>query len=167
MQLSHKLCLGLAALSSIQAGYYYPRLPSAMASHFDGAGIANGWSSPGGFFTIVLLVVALNLLIFVVVPHGIAARRVRVNLPNRDYWLAPERRRETLERIADFLGWFGVINLLLAVIVVQMVVDANLTQSPLSSAFGWVLLAYFGYVIVSLARLFWQFRKPAGLSGAQ
>ncbi len=167
MQLSHKLCLGLAALSLLQAGYYYPRLPPAMASHFDGAGIANDWSSPGAFFTIVLLVSALNLFVFVVVPYGITADRVRVNLPNRDYWLAPERRRETLARIAGYLGWFGVASLLLAVVVVQMVVDANLRQTPLSSAFVWCLLAYFVYVLVSLLRLFWQFRKPAEISGAQ
>jgi uncharacterized membrane protein len=160
MKLSHKLCLALAALSIGQAGYYYPRLPDTMASHFDGWGVANAWSSPAGFFSVVLLVVALNLLLFVAMPRLIVADRLRVNVPHRDYWLAPERRRQTLARIADFLGWFGVASLLLAVAVVQLVMDANLANASLASGIGWLLLAYFVYVLVSLARLFWQFRKP-------
>ncbi|MDH3714664.1 MAG: DUF1648 domain-containing protein [Gammaproteobacteria bacterium] len=161
MQLSHKLCFALAALSIVQAAYYYPQLPDTMASHFDGAGVVNDWSSPVGFFAVVLLVVALNLFVFVALPHLIVAGRLRVNLPHRDYWLAPERREQTRARIAGFLGWFGVASLLLAVAVVQLVMDANLAQAPLSPVVCWLLLAYFVYVLVSLARLFWQFRKPA------
>lgn len=161
MRLPHKLCLALAVLSIVQAGYYYPQLPDSIASHFDGAGVANDWSSPAGFFAVVLLVVMLNLIVFVVLPHLIVADRLRVNLPHRDYWLAAERRPQSLARIADFLGWFGVASLLLAVVVVQLVMDANLARAPLSSGIGWLLFAYFVYVLVSLARLFWRFRKPS------
>lgn len=163
MQLSHRLTLTLAALSVVQAVYYYPRLPARIASHFDGAGVANDWSSPAGFFAITFAVVALNLIMFILVPRLIVAGRVRVNVPHGEYWLAPERRRQTLTRIADFLGRFGVASLALAIAVVQLVMNANLAQAPLSSTLGWLLLAYFVYVAVSLARLFRQFRKPAGV----
>jgi len=160
MRLPHKLCFVLAALSIAQAGYYYPRLPDTIASHFDRAGVADDWSSPAGFFAVVLLVVMLNLVVFVAVPRLIMVGRLRVNLPHRDYWLTPERRGETLARFADFLGWFGVASLLLAIAVVQLVVDANFARAPLSPGIGWLLFAYLVYVLVSLARLFWQFRKP-------
>ncbi len=160
MHVSRKLCLALAVLALAQAAYYYPRLPDPVASHFDGAGQPNAWSSPGGFFAVMAGVVMLNLLVFVVLAHFIAAGRLGLRLPNREHWLAPARREQTLAVLANFLGWFGVASLLLAVVVVQMVVEANLAQTPLSAGIVWVLIAYYAYVIVSLVRLFRYFRRP-------
>jgi uncharacterized membrane protein len=40
---------GLIAVGVLQSIYYYPRMPEVVASHFDGLGAANGWSSKNGF----------------------------------------------------------------------------------------------------------------------
>ena len=51
--------IALVALAVAQAIFYYPQLPGTMASHFDGAGHPNGWSSKpvfvGGMFGMMAL----------------------------------------------------------------------------------------------------------------
>ena len=53
------LFYGLVAVALLQSVFYYPQLPAVVASHFDGAGIANGWSSRNVFFTVYLVMVAM------------------------------------------------------------------------------------------------------------
>lgn len=77
----------------LMMAYYYPQMPPRMASHFAADGRANGWQSREGFFLLMLLVSASSAV--VVAPRQIAAKaNARINLPNRDFWLAPERRAE-------------------------------------------------------------------------
>ena len=67
-------------------------LPPVVASHFGPGGAANGFTSKSTYTAFMLaLVIAVPALI------GFSAMFVRIlpprliNLPNRDYWLAPER----------------------------------------------------------------------------
>ncbi len=154
----------LACLCLVQSLYYVPLLPDPLASHFTGDGVPNGWSSPLGFAAVYLAVVALHWLLFAWLPRFLPRLpERRINLPNKDYWLAPARRAKTLARLGELLGWFGVASLLLALVVVQMVVLANLDPPPrLSPGILWVLVAYFVFVAVWLLRVVLSFRRPAG-----
>jgi uncharacterized membrane protein len=139
--------IALVVLALAQAGYYYPQLPETVASHFDGAGHANGWSSKAEFFGVMFGMMALMGLVFLGMPKMIS--RVPANwisLPYRDYWLSEERRADTMRFIDDQMSWLGVATMLLIVATTQFTIDANLRHHPeLPLRFMWVVWVYLGY----------------------
>ena len=84
----------LLAIAVIQSIYFYPRLPDTVVSHFDSRGMPNGWMSKQMFIAIYMETMALMILIFYLVPRFPDQLR---NIPNRDYWTAPERIKETMQ----------------------------------------------------------------------
>jgi uncharacterized membrane protein len=139
--------IALVALAVAQAIFYYPQLPGTVASHFDGAGQPNGWSSKTVFFGVMFGMMAMMGLVFLGIPKAIS--RVPdniISLPYRDHWLAKERRDETMRFIASQLSWFGVATLLLMVATTQFTIDANLRNRPeLPTKFMWAFWAYMGF----------------------
>ena len=91
------LFYGMAGVALLQTVFYYPQLPGVVASHFDGAGAPNDWSNRNTFFAIYLIMIAMLMVVFDLIPKWSGNRgKIRMNIPNRDYWLAPERSAETL-----------------------------------------------------------------------
>jgi len=142
--------VALVAVAVAQAIFYYPQLPGTVASHFDGAGHPNGWSSKAEFFGIMFGMMAVMGVVFLGIPKAIS--RVPdgvISLPNRDYWLSGERRAETMRFIDSQLSWIGVATLLLIVAMTQFTIDANLRPHPeLPTKFMWVFWVYMGYSAV-------------------
>jgi len=162
VSLSRKLIWLLALLSLAQTIWYYPQLPETMASHFDGAGRPNDWSGKGLFFGLYLLIVCVVASIFLIATSLIRPRS-DMRLPHRDYWLAPERSRETIAFLRRNLLSAGAASLALAIVVIQFAIQANFEGAPrISNAVYWVSLAYFLYLGVSVVRLYTRFRKPSG-----
>ena len=161
MTVSRTVFIALLVLAVFQAAFYYPRLPDYVASHFSGAGHPNGWSSKVGFFVIDLGMVALMALMFL----GGSAMQARLpfktwNLPNKDYWLAPERREKTLRHIHDQMLWFGVVTLVFMLLTMQFVIGANFRPQPtLPSSFIAILLGYLVYTLVWSILFISRFRK--------
>lgn len=111
----------------LMMAYYYPQMPQRMASHFDAGGRANGWQSREGFFLLTVLVISSSALIGFFAPRQIASQpNNRINLPNRDYWLAPERRERTMNFIAAMMGWFGCGVLFALIAGTYLAMRANL-----------------------------------------
>ena len=83
-----------------------------------------------------------------------------INLPNRDYWLAPERRTETIERVRTALLEFGNAMFAFFVFVVWSIIHANATGD---GQVGWSyvlgLFAFFGFVAVWTFFLIRPYRK--------
>lgn len=146
-----------------QAFYYTPKLPERVASHFGARGVADGWQTPSSFLTFNLLLIGLMALTFGAMP--LLIRRLPatlINVPHRDYWLAPERREETRRRLGDGLFWLGALTMVFLIGVLQLVIAANLGPPPpvLGGSF-WPLLG--GYlVIVTAASVAYvrQFSRP-------
>jgi len=148
MSVSRIVFVALLVLSVTQAGVYFPQLPDPMASHFDGSGRPNGWSSRASFFGIMLGMNALMAFVFLFAPFfNHRATRRAMSIPNREYWLAPERYADTLMFIKTRMVWMGVATLVLMVGITQMAIAANLGSSgTLTSKVGWLLAAYFVFV---------------------
>ncbi|HXR33240.1 MAG TPA: DUF1648 domain-containing protein [Verrucomicrobiae bacterium] len=109
--------------------HFYPRLPERMASHFSYDGMPNGWQPKDGFFLVILLVVGFTLLFAFLVPRFIAARLEKgINLPHKDYWLAPARREETLRFIAAQMAWSGCGILFVILFGTFLAIQANLSR---------------------------------------
>lgn len=107
--------------------YFYPQMPQRMASHFAADGHVNGWQSREAFFVIMFLVTSASALVCFLAPRQIAARtNARINLPNRDYWLAPERREATMRFISATMAWFGSCLLFVLIAGTFLALQANL-----------------------------------------
>jgi uncharacterized membrane protein len=108
----------LLGIVVLQAIVYYPQLPAQLASHFDARGLPNGWSSKSAYFALQAFIVLVLTLCFAVLPSLLERAPARLlNLPNKDYWLAPERRAATMARVASALTWFGCAGLAFVVVV--------------------------------------------------
>jgi len=153
----------LIGIVVLQALIYYPQLPARLASHFDAGGQPNGWSSKFVYFAVQGLVVLLLALCFGALPRWVErAPNGLVNLPNKDYWLAPERRTTTLGQIASALTWFGCVALVLVIAITSLVIDFNLNRDRvLPTASIWALLGSVGVCTVALIlRLLYLGRRP-------
>jgi uncharacterized membrane protein len=146
--------------------YYYPQMPERMASHFAADGSVNGWQSRSAFFVLMLLVTSTSAIVGFLAPRQIAARsNARINLPHRDYWLAPERRAETLQFITSTMAWFACGILFVLISGTFLALQANLTPAHRfnSEAMLAVLVGFLIGLLGLLFRLVRHFRKiPAG-----
>jgi uncharacterized membrane protein len=151
------LCLGLAGT----AAYYLPVLPERLATHFDAGGHANGWSDHAGFIESVAALVLIMAAIFF--GGGLIGRipdRL-INLPNKSYWLAHERRDQALAYLRDWLRWFVVLTLAMLTLVIGMALRANLAAPPRLSGYAtWLIAAYVVLALAMLLTVFRRFRAP-------
>ncbi|HEU5396877.1 MAG TPA: hypothetical protein VFV81_06905, partial [Verrucomicrobiae bacterium] len=85
------------------------------------------------------------------------------NLPNRDYWLAPERRDQTVAVIAGQLLWLACLMILFLAGIFGLTVEANrLTPPHLPMNHFLPLLGCFvGGSLVWTFAFLRRFRKPS------
>jgi hypothetical protein len=81
-----------------------------------------------------------------------------VNLPNREYWLAPERREDALRRLNAALALFMFETAALLAAMTELAFRANLPGGSFNSAIAWPLMAAYGVAtvawLVSILRAF-------------
>gem|GEM_PF-194360 len=139
-------------------------LPARVATHFGADGQPNGWMSRDGHtigqvaisFFIGGLLVALALYL-PRVPDRF------VNLPHRDYWLAPKRRAETFAWLGSMLCWLGALLQGFLAYVFHEVWRANLVAPPalrLNSL--WLQVSLFIFTVGLVITLLFRFRRPEG-----
>jgi len=154
--------IALFVLSLAQSWAAYPDMPEQMASHFDAEGRADGYSSTDTFFTLFALLEALMVAMFLGLPCLVSRLPASmVNLPNRDYWLAPERVDRAQQLVAGQMSWLGLATLLFMILVEQSVIAANTTTGAgLDGLFSWALGGYLLYTVVWVFGLYRAFRIP-------
>src|ERR1700733_1350302 len=140
------------------------QLPPMVASHFDAAGQANAFMSRGGYTRFVLCL-ALGLpLVVVVILTAVYSRATDLKLPNRDYWLAPQRIDRTRAFLVAHGVWFGSLLVVLACFVHWLELAANRAQPPhlSNSIFAAVMMAFLLATAAWIAALMVAFRRPVG-----
>ncbi len=163
------ILLGLACgLFLASLVYAADRLPERVATHFDFRGRPNGWMSrPGDLLLIAALGFGVPLLL---VGSCVAWRYLPaslVNLPHREYWLAPERRGQTAAYLVRHSLWLACLAVLFITCIHLLVVFANCQPVPQLSI-PWFLvslgcfLAGVGGWIFSLYRRFGAVATFAG-----
>lgn len=144
--------LGVLVASVIHVYVYSPRLPDQVASHFDGNMRADGYSSKASLLTIYVVLQAAMAAGFVGGAWLIKRMPARlVNMPNKEYWLAPERREESLLALARWTLAFGTLTLLFVALVMHIVFVANLHPERDLAPWFWLLLG--GYLVGTLVFL--------------
>jgi uncharacterized membrane protein len=161
----------LAVLAALVVGWwlhlrhFLPRLPERIATHFDIAGRPNGGMTRAGlesfdllFLAFVLAVVIGSALLIRVLPVSL------INLPNRDHWFAPERRRQSHARLMGHMLWFACLMVAFIIGMNHLVFLANLrpagTHLPGLSLVS-LLVTFLAVLVVWIVRLYRLFPKPA------
>ncbi len=141
------------------------RLPERVASHFDAGGMPNGFMTREACrqFMMIFTVVVPAL---VALGTGLVPRLMPpafVNIPNRDYWLAPERAKASIDYLSEQGVWFACILVLFLVSVDWMLARANEFSPPRfpTTAFLWAMAAFVIFLGFWLWRMFRRFRRPA------
>lgn len=131
--MTSRVSLPLALLLVLTCGalaffiYYGQWFPPTMAVHFNGAGQPDAWMDRVKF---IVIGTALCFILppFIVACVGVMPRVLPVSmlqLPNRAYWLAPERREVTLRHLL-FVGlWLGCLVQAFLLAVWIMIARAN------------------------------------------
>jgi uncharacterized membrane protein len=139
--------------------YYFPNLPQLMASHFNSLGEPDGWMSKTSFLIFEMVILFIIIGKFTLLPWLIEKiPNNLINLPNKEHWLAPERRAETFNILRVYFEWFSVGLLSLFIVVNEMVFRANLNRENLSNAVWIVLVAYLLFVVVWVVKFILQFK---------
>jgi uncharacterized membrane protein len=142
-----------------QCVHDFPLLPDRLASHFGASGIPNGWMTKAQFMLMYGVVLIPALAIEFWVSRQIANKPdARLNLPNKEYWLAPERRAETFAYFETFFAWYGCVFLFVLVYAMGLAMRANfdtpprLPTGPIASDIAGFVLFNVGAVIAMLRR---------------
>ena len=159
--------LASAAGCLYQAATAYPALPATVASHFGPSGAPNGWAPKGGFMGLYVIIVFFMAATLLAALRSIKnTPDEKLNLPNKEYWLAPERRESTMDTVAAFLLLFGTATNLLLMDIFGQAILFNLGRTsgldhPVRS------LAVYGiFTVVWIAAFVLGFKQKPG-PGAQ
>lgn len=137
-------------------------LPEVAASHFGGSGTANGFMSRAYYVRFMLLFVVVLPLVLVFVPSvSLNNPKAGIRLPNKEYWLAPERQVETVEFLRQHMARFGSMLVVFLCYIHWLVVRAN-TVSPPSMPASWAIGGIGVFVACALvwsSALFRRFRN--------
>ena len=138
--------------------------PDQMAAHFNIQGAPDRFVSKAEFFwfqsqsILVVILVSLPLqVLFRIVPSNM------INMPNREYWLAPERRTDTIDRLNSFGSTLFAVILVITQAGFEISVYANL-QTPIVFNAGLmfaVMAVSFVLIGLLLIQLVLSFRMPA------
>jgi uncharacterized membrane protein len=161
-RLPNSIFLTLVASGAVQLFYYVPRIPEILGSHFARGGFVNGWQTKAAFFSTELAMIVLATVVAFGIPRIIAAVPVSlINLPHKEYWLAPERRENTLAYIRVWSAWFGCGLLAFLLFVMELAFRANLHAPPQfnNAAFVPALLAFVAFDTMLVLRLILHFAR--------
>jgi hypothetical protein len=157
------ILLALYLASFGQLAWYLPRMPAVMATHYDGAGVPNGFMTPGTALGVQLFVLASLAFGFVLLPAFLSRFGSNlINIPNRQYWTAPDRKAATMVSLRSRLELMGCAALALVIVVSECNFRANLNPParlalwPLAGA----LAGFLGFMAAWTVSLYRRFRRP-------
>lgn len=111
-----RLALPLAVLGACWAALVayvlstVPQLPARIATHFDLRGVPNGWMDRSTHaWGIIGMGIGLPVFFLFILAIIQALDGGGCNIPNREYWLAPERRADTMAFIGRRMIWLSCL----------------------------------------------------------
>ena len=147
----------LAAIA--QSVRYFPLLPDRMASHFGATGIPNGWMTKPQFFMSYALLILIAAALEFWLSRRIASRPdAKLNLRNKQYWLAPERRGKTIGYFETFFAWYGCAFLLVEVFAMGLAMRANFNTPPRLET-GPIISVLVGFIVYNVAAVIAMYRR--------
>ncbi len=170
--MTNKLLVAAAAslflMGVAQAAFYHVRLPDRVASHFDASGEPDGFSSKTTH-TVMMIGLQLGMLLMFLV-LGLCCKYLPaslINIPNREYWLAPERRPSTTTTLNTALYSLAIATQLFLMGINQLIIWHNLGFAGMASGWFWGWLGV--YILGTAVMCIWlllKFRMPTNVQDA-
>lgn len=153
-----------AMICAMQLWFWHSKLPDPVPSNFDETGHVNGEMSLFGFYCLMILLHVVMLVLFPVlgaflkvIPNSF------INLPNKDYWLAPERRDSTLLFNSTYLVAIGWQTSWLLIFIFHLTcVVAVGDRATIMPEFNYVIVGYLAAIFGGVIYLYCKFRRPRG-----
>jgi uncharacterized membrane protein len=147
----------------VHLGWIASQMPDRVATHYDGAGNPNGWMTRGGMVGFQLLMLAITAAAFVGLPLLLGRLSPKlINIPNREYWLSPERRAASVAALQNWMAVQGSGVVILMMAVTGLLHHANQVSPPRLSPSGLLasLAAFLLFVGGSIVALYRRFPRP-------
>lgn len=150
-------------LGLIQLFWHLNVLPEKVATHFDAQGNPDGFMSKRGFGLFQLaLGIGLPLTMIGTAKLCYVLPNSMINMPNKEYWLHPDRRDATLESTESWLGWFCIGTQVFLISLQQLIFESNVRGEPLPMVLFAVLMGlYLLFVTGASIYLIRKFRLPS------
>lgn len=139
------LVLALLATAAVaQFFYYMPLMSDTMITRLGTGAKASGWSSKSSFTWNYALAFGGLSAVFLGLMWWIPKLPDRfINLPNKEHWLAPERRAVTLESMSTHMLWMHNATLAFLLVVFYSIFRANLSATPKLGPGFWIAFAFY------------------------
>jgi hypothetical protein len=149
----------LAALGF--ALYSFSVAPAVVPVHYGLDGLPDRWGSPLQVLLVHLGIVGLGTAVMLALPELVRrAPASLLNLPNAEYWLAPEHRAAATAKLATWADLLGAaVNLLMLTLQLVLAPGGDGASSP-SWAPALVTLAFLVFTLGSCVWLARAYRLP-------
>lgn len=152
----------LMVFSVVFVIYTTAHLPEVLATHFAADGRADGWMTRGSYL-LLMISVLIGVPALVSFCVGSLPRKFPhlTNIPNREYWLAPQRLDGSLHFLRSHSQRLGRLIVMLMTGMHYAIVVANRAQPPaLPGSLMMALLVGFLFALVLwVVALYRRFRK--------
>jgi len=161
--------LGLLALACLLAAfvadvtYFSRQSPERVATHFDLHGNANGWMSRTQHVQLTCIAgVVTPLVVLGVFSLTCRLRGWGLNIPNKTYWLAPEREQESFDFIRRQGYWFAALVVVFHAGLFHAILAGNSRVPPAlaTAQIGWLTGGFLTALALWIVVLFRRFRLP-------
>jgi hypothetical protein len=155
------ICLMVFSVTFVIYTSYY--LPSNVAIHFNVNNEPDGWMTRN-FYVLLILTLLVSIPSVITVGISILSQKFPhlINLPNRDYWLAPTRLSESLDFLASHGHRVGRLVIVLMTGLHYVVLVANRAEPPALPQ-SWLIAILLGFVFALgmwVLTLYRRFSKP-------
>ncbi len=124
---------------AVQAFYYWSKIPEHVGARHQSKAL---------FFVFEAALVFLTTGLFSLIASRIPSVKPELfNIPNKQYWMAPERVKRTLKFIQRRVWMMSAVVGLFTVLISQLVLDTNLSGHPLDQGTVVSLVIVFAIVI--------------------
>ena len=143
----------LLAVATFSALGSFGELPERVALHFDANGAADGWMSRDSYRLAVLgCLVGLPSLLVWVMAGLPRLTKGSGQIPNNEYWFAPERRHATESYLLSHSSWLGCMTVAIVYGMYILILRANAMSPPLLARDRFFLM-----LLIYLCGLGWWF----------
>jgi uncharacterized membrane protein len=106
-------------------------LPENIASHFNGAGVPNGFMSKEGYIQFMLLfAVGIPTLTVCSISFAMSFASASINIPNKEYWLSVQNRTQTIQFLKSHVAYLGILITSFIAYIHWLLLKANSIQPP-------------------------------------
>ncbi len=152
----------VVAISLLLSFYFYSKLPDEAAVHFNVYGEVDSYAGKDVLLVVNLMVVISIGIVFFLIGKFIHKIPTKwLNLPNKDYWLRPERKEYSLNKTKDISYIFGAATILYLDVLFYEIYKANQMPEPKLGSLSYIsLIIYILFSTFIIIKYYKDFKIP-------